>query len=95
MGLDVIAAHFGKLFLDVVMGLTSNERLDSAACSGGALDMVTQLTGHLLELLLLSKNLQSMLELGCSPTVHAARVGKLFLEVAMGLTSSERLGIAA
>ena len=34
-----------------------SERLGIAACNGGALDMATQLTGHLLELLLLSRRI--------------------------------------
>ena len=34
-----------------------SKQLGIAACSGGALDMATQLTGHLLELLLLSRSI--------------------------------------
>ena len=51
-----------------------SERLGIAACNGGALDMATQLTGHLLELLLLSRSI-----IVCQSTVAAS--GKRFLKL--------------
>ena len=59
------AAHLGKLVLEVAMGLTRNERRGIAACNTGALELVTQLPGHLLELPLLSKSIQDRHQLGC------------------------------